>query len=99
MQRGVPWPVICEIVNDDGTMARVPDLIRFCKTHGLAMVTVADLAQCRLGTGDGERSGRATPCGPFVWLPTSNYSSTTCRPIAAPSGQSHRHRLRRYSLT
>ena len=40
--------VICEIVNGDGTMARVPDLIRFCKTHGLVMVTVADLARYRL---------------------------------------------------
>src|SRR6266568_4166377 len=40
-----PAGVICEIVNDDGTMARVPDLIRFCKTHGLVMVTVADLAR------------------------------------------------------
>jgi 3,4-dihydroxy-2-butanone 4-phosphate synthase/GTP cyclohydrolase II len=43
-----PARVICEIVNDDGTMARVPDLIRFCKTHGLLMVTVADLARYRL---------------------------------------------------
>jgi 3,4-dihydroxy-2-butanone 4-phosphate synthase len=43
-----PAGVICEIVNDDGTMARVPDLIRFCKTHGLAMITVADLARYRL---------------------------------------------------
>ena len=42
-----PAGVICEIVNDDGTMARVPDLIRFCKTHGLVMVTVADLARYR----------------------------------------------------
>jgi 3,4-dihydroxy-2-butanone 4-phosphate synthase/GTP cyclohydrolase II len=43
-----PAGVICEIVNDDGAMARVPDLIRFCKTHGLVMVTVADLARFRL---------------------------------------------------
>ena len=43
-----PAGVICEIVNDDGTMARVPDLIRFCKTHGLVMITVADLARYRL---------------------------------------------------
>jgi 3,4-dihydroxy-2-butanone 4-phosphate synthase/GTP cyclohydrolase II len=43
-----PTGVICEIVNDDGTMARVPDLIRFCKTHGLVMVTVAELARYRL---------------------------------------------------
>ena len=43
-----PAGVICEIVNDDGTMARVPDLIPFCNTHGLVMVTVADLARYRL---------------------------------------------------
>jgi len=42
-----PAGVICEIVNDDGTMARVPDLIRFCKTHGLLMITVAELARYR----------------------------------------------------
>src|SRR6266704_5989505 len=39
--------VICEIVNDDGTMARLPDLARFCKKHSLLMVTVADLARYR----------------------------------------------------
>jgi len=43
-----PAGVICEIVNDDGTMARVPDLIRFCKKHGLLIITVADLARYRL---------------------------------------------------
>jgi len=43
-----PAGVICEIVNDDGTMASVPDLIRFCRKHGLLMVTVADLARYRL---------------------------------------------------
>jgi 3,4-dihydroxy 2-butanone 4-phosphate synthase/GTP cyclohydrolase II len=40
--------VICEIMNDDGTMARVPDLIKFCEEHGLKMVTVADLIRYRL---------------------------------------------------
>jgi 3,4-dihydroxy 2-butanone 4-phosphate synthase/GTP cyclohydrolase II len=40
--------VICEIMNDDGTMARVPDLIQFCKLHGLKMLTVADLIRYRL---------------------------------------------------
>jgi 3,4-dihydroxy-2-butanone 4-phosphate synthase/GTP cyclohydrolase II len=44
-----PAGVICEIVNDDGTMARTPDLVRFCKAHGLVMVTVADLARYRSG--------------------------------------------------
>ena len=40
--------VICEIMNDDGTMARVPDLVKFCELHGLLMVTVADLIRYRL---------------------------------------------------
>ncbi len=40
--------VICEIMNDDGTMARVPDLVKFCELHGLKMVTVADLIRYRL---------------------------------------------------
>jgi 3,4-dihydroxy 2-butanone 4-phosphate synthase / GTP cyclohydrolase II len=44
----VPAGVICEIMNDDGTMARVPDLVKFCEVHGLLMVTVADLIRYRL---------------------------------------------------
>jgi len=43
-----PAGVICEIVNDDGTMSRLPDLIRFCQKHDLVMITVADLARYRL---------------------------------------------------
>jgi 3,4-dihydroxy 2-butanone 4-phosphate synthase/GTP cyclohydrolase II len=42
--------VICEIMNDDGTMARMPDLERFGERHGLLIVTVADLIQYRLQT-------------------------------------------------
>ncbi len=42
-----PAGVLCEIVNDDGTMARVPDLIEFCKVHGLLMVTIAQLIKYR----------------------------------------------------
>jgi len=42
-----PAGVICEIVNDDGTMSRVPDLTRFCKRHDLVMITVAELARYR----------------------------------------------------
>ena len=45
-----PAGVICEIVNDDGTMARVPDLIKFCQTHNLSMITVSALARYRLET-------------------------------------------------
>ena len=44
----IPAGVICEIMNEDGTMARVPDLVDFCKTHNLLMVTVADLIRYRL---------------------------------------------------
>jgi 3,4-dihydroxy 2-butanone 4-phosphate synthase/GTP cyclohydrolase II len=44
-----PAGVICEIMNDDGTMARVPDLMQFCREHpGLLMITVADLIAYRL---------------------------------------------------
>jgi 3,4-dihydroxy 2-butanone 4-phosphate synthase / GTP cyclohydrolase II len=45
-----PAGVICEIMNDDGTMARMPDLERFAKKHGLMILTVADLIQYRLQT-------------------------------------------------
>src|SRR5438045_3340101 len=42
-----PASVICEIMNEDGTMARVPDLIPYCDRHGLKMITVADLVAYR----------------------------------------------------
>ncbi|MFQ5662694.1 MAG: 3,4-dihydroxy-2-butanone-4-phosphate synthase [Terriglobia bacterium] len=45
-----PAGVICEVMNDDGTMARVPDLMSFCQRHGLKMITVADLIRYRLRT-------------------------------------------------
>jgi len=44
----IPAGVICEIMNDDGTMARVPDLVTFCEMHGLKMVTVAEVIRYRL---------------------------------------------------
>jgi len=44
----IPAGVICEIMNEDGTMARVPDLIEFCRQHELLMMTVADLIRYRL---------------------------------------------------
>jgi 3,4-dihydroxy 2-butanone 4-phosphate synthase/GTP cyclohydrolase II len=43
----IPAAVICEVMNDDGTMARVPDLVEYCREHGLKMVTVADLIAYR----------------------------------------------------
>jgi 3,4-dihydroxy 2-butanone 4-phosphate synthase/GTP cyclohydrolase II len=44
----IPAGVICEIMNDDGTMARVPDLVEFCNQHQLKMLTVAELIRFRL---------------------------------------------------
>ena len=45
-----PSGVICEIMNEDGTMARVPQLSKFAKRHGLLMITVADLISYRMRT-------------------------------------------------
>ncbi|HVL95412.1 MAG TPA: bifunctional 3,4-dihydroxy-2-butanone-4-phosphate synthase/GTP cyclohydrolase II [Solirubrobacteraceae bacterium] len=42
-----PSGVICEVMNDDGTMARVKDLVPYCRRHGLKMITVADLIAYR----------------------------------------------------
>src|SRR5213076_2698653 len=43
----IPPGVVCEIMNEDGTMPRVPDLIPYCERHGLKLVTVADLIAYR----------------------------------------------------
>jgi 3,4-dihydroxy 2-butanone 4-phosphate synthase / GTP cyclohydrolase II len=43
-----PAGVICEIMNEDGTMARVPQLIEFCREHNLKLLTVADLIRYRM---------------------------------------------------
>src|SRR2546430_11276496 len=46
----IPAGVICEVMNEDGTMARVPDLAEYCARHDLKMVTVADLIAYRRRT-------------------------------------------------
>ncbi len=45
-----PAGVICEIMNEDGTMARVPELTKFARRHKLPMITIADLIQYRMKT-------------------------------------------------
>jgi 3,4-dihydroxy 2-butanone 4-phosphate synthase / GTP cyclohydrolase II len=45
-----PAGVICEIMNDDGSMARVPDLAKFARRHKVLMITIADLIQYRMRT-------------------------------------------------
>ena len=44
----IPAGVICEVMKDDGTMARVPDLVEFCNRHRIKMLTVAELIRYRL---------------------------------------------------
>jgi 3,4-dihydroxy 2-butanone 4-phosphate synthase / GTP cyclohydrolase II len=44
----VPAGIICEIMKDDGSMARVPDLVEFCRAHNLKMLTVAELIRYRM---------------------------------------------------
>ncbi len=43
-----PAGVICEIMNDDGTMARVPQLAQFCRTYGLKLLSIAELIRYRM---------------------------------------------------
>ncbi len=60
-----PAGVVCEVMNDDGTMARVPDLIRYCERHGLKLITVADLIEYR------RRAEKLVERTTTVQLPTS----------------------------
>ena len=75
--------VICEILNEDGTMARVPDLVEFCKRHDLKMITIADLVQYRLETEYGASRE------------SENHSSLSAQASRAPRF----HRGRRCPLT
>jgi 3,4-dihydroxy 2-butanone 4-phosphate synthase/GTP cyclohydrolase II len=59
-----PAGVICEVMNDDGTMARRPELEAFAAEHGLLMITVADLIRYR------RRTERLVECTSVVNLPT-----------------------------
>jgi len=59
-----PSGVVCEIMNEDGTMARVPDLVPYCEQHRLKMITVADLVEYR------RRHEKLVERGAAVRLPT-----------------------------
>src|SRR5262249_13808576 len=59
-----PSGVVCEVMNDDGTMARVKDLVPYCERHGLKMITVADLVEYR------RRHEKLVERGAEVRLPT-----------------------------
>ncbi len=78
-----PAAVICEIMNDDGTMARLPDLIPFARAHGLKIGTIADLIHYRAANESIiERCGSRT-----VRLPAGEFQLVVYRD--KPSGAPH----------
>ncbi len=78
-----PAAVICEIMNDDGTMARLPDLIPFAQAHGLKIGTIADLIHYRAANESIiERCGSRT-----VRLPAGEFQLIVYRD--KPSGAPH----------
>jgi 3,4-dihydroxy 2-butanone 4-phosphate synthase/GTP cyclohydrolase II len=78
-----PSGVICEIMNDDGTMARVPDLVPYCERHGLKMVTVADLVEYR------RRHEKLVERGASVRLPTEHGEFTAVGFKEKLTGKTH----------
>src|SRR5256712_4773931 len=78
-----PAGVVCEIMNDDGTMARVTDLIPYCERHGLKMITVADLIEYR------RRTEKLVERTTSVRLPTAYGAFTAIAFREKPTGQHH----------
>ena len=79
-----PSGVVCEIMNDDGTMARVPDLVAYCERHGLKMITVADLVEYRRRTREARRARRL---GPAADRPTASSPPIAFRELL--TGKAH----------
>jgi 3,4-dihydroxy 2-butanone 4-phosphate synthase/GTP cyclohydrolase II len=70
--------VICEIMNDDGSMARLPQLIEFCQLHGLKLVSIADLIRYRMQHERYVKRVAAAPvCTPFGEFQMIAYASET----------------------
>ena len=77
-----PAGVICEIVNDDGTMARLPDLIKFCQAHKLKMITVDALAKYRFEKEYDESLSTILDFMPMTLKPLMSQFSVTNRMVA-----------------
>ena len=77
-----PAGVICEIMNDDGTMARLPDLVAFAQRHGLKIATIADLIAYRLRY---DRLGAGWWRRPPLPVPSAASSMSRSMPDAAPA--------------
>src|SRR5947207_7041499 len=78
-----PSGVVCEVMNDDGTMARVKDLVPYCERHGLKMITVADLVEYR------RRHEKLVERGAEVRLPTEYGEFTAIAFREKLSGKTH----------
>src|SRR6202795_3021952 len=79
----IPAGVVCEIMNEDGTMARVHDLVPYCEQHGLKMVTVADLVEYR------RRHEKLVERGAAVRLPTEYGAFTAVAFREKLTGKTH----------
>jgi 3,4-dihydroxy 2-butanone 4-phosphate synthase / GTP cyclohydrolase II len=78
-----PAGVICEVMNEDGTMARIPDLAAYCDRHGLRMITIADLVEHR------RRHEKLVERGPAVRLPTAYGEFTAIAFRESLTGKEH----------
>ena len=78
-----PAGVVCEIMNEDGTMARIPDLLPYCERHGLKLITVADLVEYR------RRHEQLVERGAAVRLPTEYGEFTAVAFREKLSGKTH----------
>ncbi len=78
-----PAGVVCEIMNEDGTMARIPDLLPYCERHGLKLITVADLVEYR------RRHEQLVERGASVRLPTEYGEFTAVAFREKLSGKTH----------
>jgi 3,4-dihydroxy 2-butanone 4-phosphate synthase/GTP cyclohydrolase II len=78
-----PAGVVCEVMKEDGTMARVPDLVGYCEQHGIKLVTVADLIEYR------RRTEKLIERTAEVHLPTSHGEFTAIAYREKLSGKHH----------
>jgi 3,4-dihydroxy 2-butanone 4-phosphate synthase/GTP cyclohydrolase II len=79
----IPAGVVCEVMNEDGTMARVPDLVEFCERHDVKLITVADLIEYR------RRTEKLVERTVSVRLPTAYGDFTAVAFREALSGKHH----------
>ena len=78
-----PATVICEIMNEDGTMARVPQLIKYCEKHGLKIVTIASLIDYR------RKTEKLIECESKVHFPTKYGDFTALSYVSRISKENH----------